>query len=256
MSPGFLVAVGAVIVIGLGALIFFMLNDESRDAEAAAALEEALQNLPTELADGQSLGSPDAPLTITLFEDFQCPFCLRYTAEDEPMIVDEYVKTGKVRLEFKHLPILGPESVRAALAATCAADQNKFWEFHHRVFKKEADEGQLSNERLNRGHLSDENLRQIAQETGLDMAAYDSCLNDPATQEKVTNQNREATELGINSTPTFLFNGRPLGGTPIDLDAWREIIDQQIAAAEASPEATETAEADDEGEPTATPTEE
>lgn len=243
MSPGFLVALGAVVVIGLAALIFFMLNDESRDAEAAASLEESLQNLPLDMADGQSLGSPDAPLTITMFEDFQCPFCLRYTAEDEPMIVDEYVKTGQVRLEFKHLPILGVESVRAAMAATCAADQNKFWEFHHRVFKKEADEGQLSNERLNKGHLSDENLRKIAEESGLDMAAYEACLADPATQEKVANQQREATELGISSTPTFLFNGRPLGGTPVNLDAWRQILDEQIAAAQATPEATGTAEA-------------
>ena len=135
------------------------------------------------------------------------------------------------------------DPITNAMAATCAADQNKFWEFHHRVFKKEADEGQLSNERLNKGHLSDENLRKIAEESGLDMAAYEACLADPATQEKVANQQREATELGISSTPTFLFNGRPLGGTPVNLDAWRQILDEQIAAAQATPEATGTAEA-------------
>ncbi|MCK9518267.1 MAG: DsbA family protein [Dehalococcoidia bacterium] len=243
MSPGFLLIAGVVVVLGLAALVFLVATSGGSDEDAVASIEQALTEIPTDLADGAALGREDAPLTLTLYEDFQCPFCLRFTAEDEPMIVDEYVKTGKVRMEYKQLPILGTESVRAATAAVCAVEQNKFWEFQYRVYLKEAQEGQLSTERLNVGRLSDQNLRQIAQDSGLDLAAYDTCFADPATAEEVATQDREAKQLGVRSTPTFFFNGIPLQGTPVDHDAWREILDQQIAEAEKTPEATETAEA-------------
>jgi protein-disulfide isomerase len=243
MSPGFLLIVGAVVVVGLVALIFLISQSGGSDEDAVSSIEAALGEIPTDMADGASIGADDAPLTISLYEDFQCPFCLRFTAEDEPMIMNEYVKTGKVKLEYKQLPILGPESVRAATSAVCAADQGKFWEYQYRLYLKQAQEGQLGNEKLNAGRFSDANLRAIAQDTGLDLAAYDACITSPEATEQVTADNRAASELGIRSTPTFLFNGRPLQGTPVDHDAWREILDQQIAEAQASPTATETASA-------------
>ncbi len=99
-------------------------------------LAEGLQSasLPADLADGMFLGKPDAPLTLTVFEDFLCGHCLRFTALVEPMIVEEYVLPGKVRLEFRNWPILGPTSVSAAAAAECAAGQDQFWEYQRQLF--------------------------------------------------------------------------------------------------------------------------
>src|SRR5512139_1398364 len=71
---------------------------------------------------GAKIGKADAPVKIVAYEDFQCPFCLLFTSEDEPSIISELVKTGKVQYEYRHLPILGNESVSAAVATQCAAD--------------------------------------------------------------------------------------------------------------------------------------
>lgn len=97
---------------------------------------------PADLVDGQAIGEPDARITLTAFEDFQCPFCLRFTLLNEPVIIEEYVLTGKVRFEFKHFPILGDESGAAAIAGSCAADQGRFWALHRRLFLAQLDAGQ------------------------------------------------------------------------------------------------------------------
>lgn len=238
MSPGFLIATGAVILALAAITVFVLLNSGGGDDSAVAKLDAAADSLPTDLADGKSLGSPDAPVVLTEFADFQCPFCLRYAVEDEPMIIDEYVATGKVRLEFRSKPILGQESVRAAAAAECAAEQDKFWEYHNRLFRVQAAAGQLSNEKTNNGRFSDDNLAKYAGEVGLDTTAFTACLNSSATNDKVAADDLAATQLGISSTPSFLINGQPLGGTPRDLDAWRSILDQMGEAAAATPSAS------------------
>ena len=241
MSPGFLAIAAALVIVLVGLIVWALLNSGGSDDDAVEALTAhgaALETLPAEYFDGQSLGAEDAPLTITAFEDFQCPFCLRYTAEDEPTIIDEYVRDGRVRLEFKHLPILGTDSFNAARASVCAADQNKFWQMQNELFLAQAEAGQLSDEELNVGRFDNDNLREHAQAAGLDLAAYDTCMADPASSDTVAEQNREATQFGFNSTPSFLLNGRPLGGTPNSLDAWRQVIEDQIEEAQATPTAS------------------
>lgn len=235
MSPGFLLVAAAVVVLGLGAAIFFATRGESGDSEAVEQLQQAAANLPLDLADGTRLGRDDAPVKLTEFADFQCPFCLRVAAEDMPTVIDEYVKTGKVQLEFRNYPILGQESGRAARAALCMAEQDKFWQYHDEIYIVQAEGGLLSGAAHNRGRLSDEKLRELVTKVGGDVAAYDACLDDPASLEAVAEDSRAATQLGVSGTPSFFLNGRPLGGTPRDLDAWREVLDQVIAEAEASP---------------------
>lgn len=257
MSGPFLLIVGAVIV-ALAAILAIVIltgggNDESSDL--ATNLEEMAANLPTDLIDGNKLGSDDALVKITAFEDFQCPFCLRYTATQEGELVERFVKTGRMQIEYKHLPILGLESVDAAMASQCAADQDRFWQYHHKLFLVQAEAGQADNERLNVGRFSKENLKEYADEVGLDRTEFDACLDSGANLEKLTADQSEASSFGIRGTPGFLVNGQPLGtGTPTDIDAWEELVtdvENQLAtqtatagsptaAASASPEATAT----------------
>ena len=203
----------------------------SIDQLALDALDQAYAAFPTDLADGYAVGAADAPLTITVYEDFQCPFCLRYTTIFEPLLVDEYVKAGHLRLEFQHLPILGPESESAATAAECAAQQDLFWELHHELFRLQAASGQLSSEVLNMGRFSDDALQAFAGDIGLDMAAYDACFADPATLETVQDMAAAARALGLTGTPGFVINGMAMtGGAPASPDAWRQLIDEWLAA--------------------------
>ena len=261
MSGPFLLIVGAVVV-ALAAILAIVIltgggDDES--SEIARNLEEMTANLPTDLINGNKLGRDDAPVKITAFEDFQCPFCLRYTGEQEGQLVEEFVKTGRMQLEFKHLPILGLESVDAAMASQCAADQDMFWQYHHKLFLEQAEAGQANVERLNVGRFSKDNLKKFAGELGLDQTQFDQCLDSGANLDKLTADQSEASSFGIRGTPGFLVNGQPLGtGTPNDISAWRELVEnveEQLAGGGSpTPDPSASASPDASPEATATPT--
>ena len=190
----------------------------------------AKRKLPLDLAKGAALGKADAKVTLEAYEDFQCPFCLGFTMTLEPVVIDEYVAAGKVRLVFHNFPILGADSVRAALAATCAAAQEKFWPLQQRLFLEQAKAGQLTAEKTNIGRFSEENLRKFATESGAAGGPYDACLKDEATLSKVQDEVRSAQQLGLRGTPSLVLNGKPVA-TPPDAAAMRKLLDDAVAAA-------------------------
>jgi protein-disulfide isomerase len=96
------------------------------------------------------LGDPNAPVTVIEYGDYQCPFCARFYTDIEPLIRDQYIKTGKVKMVFRNYPFLGPESTAAAEAVECAKDQGKYWEFHDALYAAEAIDGREHNNNLNR----------------------------------------------------------------------------------------------------------
>lgn len=250
-SRPFVLVVAAVIVV-LAAILAVVIatSGGGSSGDVASRLRDKADELPLDLADGMKLGKADAPIRLTVFADFQCPFCLQFTGGDEITIIDEFVKTGKVQLEYQNLPILGAESVRAAIAGMCAADQNKFWPYHNKLFLVQAEAGQLDNEKLNVGRLSDENLKKYAAEVGLDTQQFDRCLDSSQHLDEVTEQQRTANSFGIRGTPGFLVNGQPLGaGAPANMDAWRSLFQQVEAQL-----ATATAGAGASGTPAASPT--
>lgn len=246
LSRPFLLAVSGVIIV-LAIILGFMVsrNGSGDDSQVVANLQQAAADFPAEMASGMKLGSDDAPIKLTQYEDFQCPHCLNYTANQEPMIINEYVKTGKVQIEFQNLPLIGKESVPAATASMCAADQDKFWDYAAKLFLVQAEAGQATTERVDVGRFSDSKLKQYAGEVGLDQAKFESCLANPAEKtDQLLEAQRTAGGLGISGTPGFVINGQPLGsGTPATLDAWRQIFDTTLnttptATGSASPAAT------------------
>jgi protein-disulfide isomerase len=195
--------------------------------EAAAAITK--MDPPLDLADGQAIGKSGA-LTLTVFEDFQCPFCLNYTVKFEDTIVTEYVKTGKLRYEVKHLPILGAESAKAAAASYCSSLQNHFWELHKQLFLVQAQANQLQAEKTNIGRFSDDKLRQYAVDAGADGAQFDACYAADSTVDALTEQIRAAQTLGFRGTPSFALDGQALPGSPTTVDGWRKLLDDALAA--------------------------
>lgn len=223
-----LVAVGVVLILAV-ILGFVIANTGSSDAGIVSKLTTAQAEFPFDQAKGYKLGSDTAPVKLTEFEDFQCPFCLRYTADEEPAIVKEYVKTGKVQIEFKHLPLLGAESVRAAKASECASQQDKFWQLHNELFLTQAKAGQGTTERTNVGRFSDDNLRNMAVGAGVDGAKYDVCFASEDTLKAVQASQAAAQSFGIRGTPGFLINGAAIGsGAPATIEGWRTVFDSVI----------------------------
>lgn len=196
-------------------------------------------DIPADLADGKSLGSADAPVVLTAFEDFQCPFCLRFTAQDEPVIIEEFVATGQVRLEFRHFPVLRGESILAAIAAECAAHQGRFWEYHEELFVIQAEAGQDVDEKVDQGRFTPEALHGVAETVGLDLPAYEACVQAPETLATVQADEAAAREAGLRGTPNFLVTiaGQtaplpPNGSDPGGPAEWRGIFEILVGVAE------------------------
>jgi protein-disulfide isomerase len=131
-------------------------------------------------------------------------------------VLQSYIDSGKVNLVYKQSAFLGQESVWAAQASECAADQGKFWEYHDLLFDKQTGE--------NVGTFTKENLIKYAQELKLDAAKFASCVNNDETLERVKADTLEGRAVGVSGTPTFFINGQPLvGAQPVE--AFKQQLD-------------------------------
>jgi protein-disulfide isomerase len=184
--------------------------------------------VPDDLTDGFEAGKADAKVTLEMFEDFQCPHCLSFTLQFEPLLFEEYVVPGKVRLVFRNLPILGPESANAAIAGTCASAQDRFWPYQKELFLAQADAGQLTDEQLDKGRFALQPLRMMADRAGIDAVAFDACMQDEATVARVNDDIRAAQAAGFRGTPSFLLNGKAVAA-PADAAGWRKLLDGALA---------------------------
>ena len=119
-------------------------------------------------------------------------------------VLQPYIDSGKVNLVYKNFAFLGQESVWAAQAAECAADQGKFWEYHDLLFNTQNGE--------NVGLFTKDKLIAYAKQLGLDSAKFDPCLNNDETLDRVNADMAEARAANVSSTPTFFINGKPLLG--------------------------------------------
>ena len=173
---------------------------------------------PTVNADVMKLGSRDAilgnanaPVTMIEYGDYQCPYCGQFFAQTESQIVQNYVNTGKVRFVFRDFAFLGAESTAAANAAQCANDQGKMWAYHDAMYSAKYNDF-LKGGREDDNFYSTAELLKLGQQVGLDMAKFTSCVNGNSNASIVAQEKTDATNAGVNSTPTFYINGTQLLG--------------------------------------------
>ncbi|HLD19560.1 MAG TPA: DsbA family protein [Candidatus Nanoarchaeia archaeon] len=150
-----------------------------------------------DLSGTYSRGPANAKVTIVEYSDFQCPFCSR----SYPTMKAVLQKYGNdVRLVYKHFPLsFHPEATPAAEASECAGEQNKFWEFHDKVFE-------------NQDSMSVANYKKWAGELGLKQAQFDQCADSRKYKSKVEQQTQQGQADGVSGTPTFYINGQQIVG--------------------------------------------
>jgi protein-disulfide isomerase len=162
-----------------------------------------------ELRDGRSLGVEDAPVTIDVYEDPQCPVCARWTKEMEPLLTANggYIAAGTVRLTYHDYVFIGPESLDAAVAMR-AAEQlgGRFWDYHTILYDNQSGE--------NKGAFTRDRLAEMASLIGLDRGAFLALLDDQTLVAAVRAETAEGDRLGIDSTPTLVINGSVSSGIP------------------------------------------
>lgn len=169
---------------------------------AVAAAPTPAPIVPVNIDAGTSptWGPENAAVTIVEFSDFECPFCGRYTAQTYPLLREKY--GDRVRYVFKHYPIAGlhPDAERAGMAAECAHEQGRFWEYHDALFANQSD-------------LSQAALLGYARQVEMpDMDQFTACLTTQKYAATVEADLQLGVRLGVTGTPTFFINGLPLVG--------------------------------------------
>ncbi len=158
-------------------------------------------------------GNPNAAVKLIVFSDYQCPYCKEFWSTTEGQIIDAYVKTNKVQFVERsagnwvsgNIGGGGTESQNAAMAAYCAADQNKFWEMNDSLFTNVLGE--------EAGSFTTKRLEVIAQNVGLDMNTFNSCLTSNKYLDQVNQDFNDARSAGIQGTPFFEIS-YTAGGQP------------------------------------------
>lgn len=148
-----------------------------------------------------TVGDPNAPLLMVEFFDFSCPHCVEFSHKVDRM-VEDYVLTGKLRIEITVLDIIGGEiSTTAGVAMVCGAKLGYGWDLHQLIFSEYEREAQ------GRAAYTRENLVMAIQnaELGLDLGAFEACMVDPAMVEVISANNEFAGVKAVNSTPTMMF---------------------------------------------------
>jgi len=156
-------------------------------------------------------GAADAPVTIALFTDFQCPYCARIL----PLLDQVLEKNkGKVKLVFKNFPLNNHQFARkAAAAALAAGKQGKFWEYHDRLFQ-------------NYNRLNDQIVQEQAQQLGLDMQKFDKDMADPQIMQVINQDMQDGAKAVVRGTPTLFVNGSLLRNT--NLEGFQAAIDKEL----------------------------
>ena len=141
----------------------------------------------------QVMGAEDAPVTVVEFADYQCPFCLRFTKTTFPLLKTKYIDTGKVRWVALNLPLpFHKDARKAAQAAHCAGEQDKFWEMRELLFR-------------NPQKLNTENLPAHAETLSLDMTAFNECLQSDRHLAEIDKDAKDANAVRLTGTPSFII---------------------------------------------------
>lgn len=193
-------------------------GQQSGSEEQSAAEVPYLRNDPN---DEMAIGNPDAPVTISEWTDYRCPFCAVFANKTLPPLVQEYVDKGLVRIEFNDVAFFGDESLDAAVAARAAAEQGHYLPYIEALYKAAPQSGHPDMPR--------EKLVGFAEEVGVpDMKKFEADLDSPELRAEVQKSQANAQSWGISSVPFFVINDQGLQGAQ-SIDVFKQVIESELA---------------------------
>ena len=186
------------------------------DQIKATLSEQDARTHPTfDITGSPSKGDASAKLVMIEFSDFQCPFCREYFKTIYQQVIDDYVKTGKVRYVFSDFPgeQIHPASLKAAEAGRCAAEHGKFWEMHDELFARQS-------------QLGTTGITDAAQAAGLNPTEFQTCLSSGKYTAPVREAESATAKLGLQGTPAFVF-GTPDPANPTKIRLIKALVGAQ-----------------------------
>ena len=204
-SPAVLVSAAALV---LGAVL--VIAALPKGSGGGEELQIPFTSYEPGLAAGTVLGQAGAPVVMEVWSDFQCPACAMFVTGQLKALTDDFVRPGTLRIEARDLAFLGrgsfDESLELAVGATCAAEQDRYWQFHDLVFWNQG--------RENRGDHDAAFIGRVADQAMLDRAAFDACIGRNDVRTEVRSTTTAAAAAGIDRTPTLVVNGQRIVGVP------------------------------------------
>jgi protein-disulfide isomerase len=196
-SPRTLLALIVALAIVVAALLAVLSQLGGSGGGSAEDVGKLYSGIPQ---NGTTLGKSSAPVTIYLYEDFQCPVCGQFSRETFPEVVDRSVRGGKVKVVSEPLTFIGSDSLLAARAALAAAEQNRYWPYHSLLFENQQQE--------NSGYVTDDFLKGLARDTpGLDTDKWSADLNGSSFTQELQAAQAKAQSSGVEATPTLVISG-------------------------------------------------
>ena len=200
ISPRALTLVTVVAVVAIFAIILV------NRGQAPAAAQLQTTDVDFQIERQPVLGDPDAPVTIVSFEDYRCPSCRSFEETVKPQIVSEFIETGQANLVSINFPVLGPESVTAAVAAECvyAQDPAQFWDYKAAVYRVQGPQ--------NQSWATPARLVEVAHESApdIDHEQLSQCIENRDTEQEVDADRQIARQAGVSGTPTVFVDNQRL----------------------------------------------
>ena len=150
------------------------------------------------------LGSNSAKVTVVEYADYQCPFCEKWYSSVMPDLKSKYIDTGKIKFIYQDFAFLGADSNTAAEASHCAADQNKFWQYHDYLFSHQGAEGS--------SWATADHQKEFAKAVGLNTSQFNSCLDSGKYKQEVLDETAAGRSYGVSGTPSVFINGSIIVG--------------------------------------------
>jgi protein-disulfide isomerase len=190
-------------------------NAAVQTAPTAAGQQQVARRFEVPIGSAPTFGPENAPITIIEFSDYECVYCRKWQQETWPQIQKTY--PNQVRLVYKDFPVdqIHPNASPAALAARCANEQGKYWQYHDKLFGGQA--------------FSTAFFESIVTNLGMDLAKWRECVSSKRYKDAIEADYKYGADLGISGTPTFLINGLPMVGAQ-PFSAFKQVIDQELAA--------------------------
>jgi protein-disulfide isomerase len=175
---------------------------DSGNIEHTSEVGQELHGIPQ---NGMALGRPGAKVTVLEFADLQCPVCKGYSEEVLPQVIENKVRSGEAKLEFRNFTIIGPESKPAGAAAIAAGEQGRGWNFVEIFYRNQGSEDS--------GYVTDEFLTAVARAAGVpDITRWNAERKSTRVLEEVTDSTSQAESLGFTGTPSFAVEGPGTSG--------------------------------------------
>lgn len=229
--------VGAVVAGAAVLVVALLLLTGGSSSKNEPAVKQAGESVPGQARtaellggvqqQGRFLGSPKAPVTLVEFADLQCPFCQQYTENVLPTVVQNYVRTGKVRLEFRPRVFIGADSEKAARTVIGAGTKNKLWNTLELFYASQGEE--------NGGWVTDDLVTRVVKAVGLDPKQVSEAGAAQAATDEIRDADLLATRNGLDSTPSFLIG--KTGAKPVPLqvqalspDFFSKALDQALGS--------------------------